>query len=177
MAYLKLSSGISGFIILFITLLIGYAIGEYEHLFNNGNGLCVGTNCPDRSGNGISGAMWFGPRLGRRRRSGGMTTEDDNEMDDIIKAIGGGTWNFIPYYGVSKKRHSTQFTPRLGRELDEFLQKAIAINNNNHQTHLLDTKLSDVDLHRQLMQPISIPLFQPRLGRQQIYIPSTRLDH
>lgn len=29
MAYLKLSSGISGFIILFITLLVGYAIGEY----------------------------------------------------------------------------------------------------------------------------------------------------
>ncbi|XP_051169270.1 PBAN-type neuropeptides-like [Leptopilina boulardi] len=62
---------------------------------------CVTHNCMKRTINSAPGAMWFGPRLGRRRRSG-------------QKAL-----NFRQIEAVSEDKETAKFTPRLGRELAE----------------------------------------------------------
>ncbi|KAF4532860.1 hypothetical protein B566_EDAN001463 [Ephemera danica] len=53
-----------------------------------------------RSSSSESGSLWFGPRLGRRRRS---PPEDEEAL--------------LSY--PSGKRQTLTFTPRLGREMDE----------------------------------------------------------
>lgn len=66
----------------------------------NGNGLCSGANCAER-GSAISGAMWFGPRLGRRRRSGEKTeTYDDDQINAIAEAMEGAPWTVVSIQGT-----------------------------------------------------------------------------
>ena len=63
------------------------------------NGLCTGSNCGERGG-GVSGAMWFGPRLGRRRRSDEKTEGfDDDQINAIADALEGSPWNRVSMLG------------------------------------------------------------------------------
>lgn len=63
------------------------------------DGMCTGSGCLEGAGNGISGAMWFGPRLGRRRRSGDKTPSNDDEIDAIADAINQNILSLVSYQG------------------------------------------------------------------------------
>lgn len=68
----------------------------------NDSGLCLGPDCADRPSNGVSGAMWFGPRLGRRRRSGPVSHVNDDDINTIADAINSGPWALVSYQGKFK---------------------------------------------------------------------------
>ncbi|XP_034952126.1 PBAN-type neuropeptides-like isoform X2 [Chelonus insularis] len=157
---------------LFLAVLIGLASGDYAHGLDNE--LCIGSNCQDRSGNGITGSMWFGPRLGRRRRSGPAFETDEEEINAIANAINSGPWALIAYQG--DKRHSTQFTPRLGRELGDNLQQKNYKLDRDNLPHLVDSFL-DAEQHRHSSQPPFPSPFAPRLGRYLTLNPSSPLGH
>lgn len=65
------------------------------------NEICTGARCPETS-NGISGAMWFGPRLGRKRRSDEKIETTDEDISAIADAINSGPWTFVAYAGTGK---------------------------------------------------------------------------
>ncbi|XP_008548425.1 PBAN-type neuropeptides-like [Microplitis demolitor] len=164
-----------GVAILFLVMIITQVSGDYDGSVENDSGLCLGPDCADRPSNGVSGAMWFGPRLGRRRRSGPVSHVNDDDINTIADAINSGPWALVSYQGTGDKRHSTQFTPRLGRELeDNLLQRYLALGKDNELYHLMDTQINPE--HRQLSLPPP-PLFAPRLGRQLPFMNSPRLRH
>ncbi|XP_046748649.1 PBAN-type neuropeptides-like [Diprion similis] len=149
-------------------LLITCATAEYdtrETELNGGrlpeeNSMCSGTSCAKRSPlNGAAGSMWFGPRLGRRRRSDERLDMDPEETNAIADVINGAPWALVSIPGG--KRHALQvFTPRLGRELGE---------NYGFNSLSGDQGGNQDDIEQRS------PPFAPRLGRRLPFAPSPRL--
>ncbi|XP_033217351.1 PBAN-type neuropeptides-like [Belonocnema kinseyi] len=133
-----------------------------ERTPQDGNDNCIGNNCVKRTINSSPGAMWFGPRLGRRRRSGRKTKVNNKEVENIAEAINTSPWAFVSIPG--EKRQSTQFTPRLGRELvEELLYGELEDISNQVENQDMD---DEVRLRR---------FFTSRLGRQALFLPPPRL--
>ncbi|XP_034193045.1 pheromone biosynthesis-activating neuropeptide [Osmia lignaria lignaria] len=122
-------------------------------------GSCTDGKCIKRTTQEISsGGMWFGPRLGRRRRAD-RKLETDPNLETLANILDGSRWAVITIPG-GEKRQPTQFTPRLGRESgEEFFSYAYP----NDQEELY--------AEEQLLPP----LFAPRLGRRVPWTPSPRL--
>ncbi|XP_015127074.1 PBAN-type neuropeptides [Diachasma alloeum] len=139
------------------------------------NVLCNGGRCTETS-DGIAGAMWFGPRLGRKRRSDEKMETIDEEIGAIADVINSGPWAWVAYSGGGDKRHTTQFTPRLGRELtDDFLQKYMAYDFDKNRLSRYIAAPEDASLQRHQSPPPPPPQFAPRLGRNLPFNPSPRL--
>ncbi|XP_032680806.1 PBAN-type neuropeptides-like [Odontomachus brunneus] len=141
-------------------------LGEYEsremsngessesRLPGNNFGSCTDGKCMKRTTQEITGGMWFGPRLGRRRRSG-----ERPELSPEIEAsaLDGTHWTLVKI-PANDKRQPTQFTPRLGRGSSEDL-----------------FSYGDaMDRSEENERPLP-PLFAPRLGRRLPWAPSPRL--
>ncbi|XP_015600657.1 PBAN-type neuropeptides [Cephus cinctus] len=128
---------------------------------NEANGVCSGSSCVKRTFNGVSGAMWFGPRLGRRRRSDEKSEADVDEINAIAEALNAAPWALVSI--PEGKRHAMQvFTPRLGRELAE---DYLLYNSLNGAAQ--GGSQDDVEQRS--------PPFAPRLGRRLPFMPSPRL--
>ncbi|XP_048511478.1 PBAN-type neuropeptides-like [Athalia rosae] len=149
-------------------ILIACVTAEYDTRESELNGvrmveegnICSGTSCAKRSSmNGVSGSMWFGPRLGRRRRSDEKLDIDPDETNAIADVINGAPWALVSI--PAGKRHALQvFTPRLGRELGEdFGYSSLTGGQGGSQ--------DDAEQRS--------PPFAPRLGRRLPFIPSPRL--
>ncbi|XP_066590683.1 PBAN-type neuropeptides-like [Prorops nasuta] len=123
---------------------------------------CIDGKCIKRTTQEVTSGMWFGPRLGRRRRSG-VKPEIDPEIEAIANVLDGARWALIsiPAEATASgdKRQTTTFTPRLGRESGEDFLYA----NSRDQDDFLDDD-----------QGVP-PLFAPRLGRRLPFAPSPRL--
>ncbi|XP_011298848.1 PBAN-type neuropeptides [Fopius arisanus] len=139
------------------------------------NGLCNGGRCSE-TGDGIAGAMWFGPRLGRKRRSDEKMETIDEDVEAMADVINGGPWTYVQYPGAGDKRHTTQFTPRLGRELtDDILQKYLNYDlERNRLSRYIDREFEDMTINHH-QPPTPPPQFAPRLGRHLPFNPSPRL--
>nr|WGH73127.1 pheromone biosynthesis activating neuropeptide DH-PBAN [Cephalcia chuxiongica] len=125
------------------------------------SGLCSGTSCVKRStATGISGAMWFGPRLGRRRRSDERAETVSDETNAISDVLSGAPWALVSLPD-GKRRAMKVFTPRLGRESGEEYLVYNAFN--GAEGGIQD----DVEQRS--------PPFAPRLGRHLPFLPSPRL--
>ncbi|XP_070528091.1 PBAN-type neuropeptides isoform X2 [Cardiocondyla obscurior] len=123
---------------------------------SNDFGSCIEGKCTKRTTQDITSGMWFGPRLGKRRRpdekpeaSPKFEILDPNPLDGVHLAIVA-----IPN---NDKRQTPQFTPRLGRGSDEDIFS------------YGDAYEVDED-----DRPLP-PVFAPRLGRRLPWIPSPRL--
>lgn len=68
--------------------------GSDDRVQAGGTNPCVGTQCVKRTVNEQNGAMWFGPRLGRRRRSG-KDLEFNSDIDSINDVLDGSAWTLI----------------------------------------------------------------------------------
>ena len=64
-----------------------------------GNDDCVGNNCVKRTINSSPGAMWFGPRLGRRRRSGRKSEMNNNKIETIAEVMNTAPWALVSIPG------------------------------------------------------------------------------
>ncbi|XP_071643611.1 PBAN-type neuropeptides isoform X1 [Temnothorax longispinosus] len=108
------------------------ASGEYEsretgssggsndgRLPSNDFGSCIDGKCIKRTPQDIASGMWFGPRLGRRRRSD-EKQEVSSEIQVLANALDGVHWAVITI-PANDKRQPPQFTPRLGRGSSEDL--------------------------------------------------------
>ncbi|XP_063992663.1 PBAN-type neuropeptides-like [Diachasmimorpha longicaudata] len=136
--------------------------------------LCNGGRCAE-TGNGISGAMWFGPRLGRKRRSDEKMETPDEEINAMADVINGGPWGWPIYSGGEDKRQ-TQFIPRPGRELpDDFIEKYMAYDFDKNRLFRYIDAQEDLNLQRHQSPPPPVPHFAPRLGRNVAFNPSPRL--
>ncbi|XP_031838828.1 pheromone biosynthesis-activating neuropeptide [Nomia melanderi] len=122
-------------------------------------GPCTDGKCVKRTPQDITGGMWFGPRLGRRRRSEGRKSETDPEFDALANILDGSRWAVITIPG-GEKRQPTQFTPRLGRDSGEDLF-----------SYGFPKDQDELYAEEQLFPP----LFAPRLGRRLPWTPSPRL--
>ncbi|XP_012224133.1 PBAN-type neuropeptides-like [Linepithema humile] len=138
------------------------ASAEYEsrEMSNGGPGVdasCIEGKCMKRTATqDATASMWFGPRLGRRRRSD-EKQEVNSEIQALAEALDSGRLALfaIP---ANDKRQPTQFTPRLGRGSDEDLSSyGDAIERNEIDDRILPA------------------LFAPRLGRRIPWSPSPRL--
>lgn len=58
---------------------------------------CVGARCLRQNSEGPVGAMWFGPRLGRRRRSDNKFTP--KKIEALSEMLGSPTWNIVTIPG------------------------------------------------------------------------------
>ncbi|KAH0558246.1 PBAN-type neuropeptides-like [Cotesia glomerata] len=157
MSSLRLNVSFGAGILLLIIIVNQVSCDDGNNLVKNGES---GSQCAEQKDCLL---LWFGPRLGRRRRSGAVSqvNDDINTITDVINA---NPWAFASYHGTGDKRHSTQFTPRLGRELEDTLvQRYLTLDKDNDLYHLMDGQ--NVDQNRQLSLPPP-PLFAPRLGRQ-----------
>ncbi|EZA59078.1 PBAN-type neuropeptides [Ooceraea biroi] len=165
-----ISRGTSVCILAMVLCLASRASGEYEsrEMSNGGPNdrsssndfsSCTEGKCVKRTMKEITNGMWFGPRLGRRRRSEVDKQEINSEIEALANVLGNERWAFITI-PASEKRQPTQFTPRLGRgsEEDPF-SYADAIDRYEFEE-------SD--------QPLP-PIFAPRLGRRLPWAPSPRL--
>ena len=70
-----------------------------ERNSQDGSDLCVGNNCVKRTINSSPGAMWFGPRLGRRRRSGHKPEMTSKELETVVEAINSAPWALLSIPG------------------------------------------------------------------------------
>ncbi|XP_076179419.1 pheromone biosynthesis-activating neuropeptide isoform X2 [Ptiloglossa arizonensis] len=148
---------------------VSYAYGEYEgresssSASNDGTsgnefGSCTEGKCTKRNTQGINSGMWFGPRLGRRRRADGKF-ELDPDIEAIANILDGGRWALVTVPG-GEKRQSTQFTPRLGRDSGE-----------DNFSYRFPKDREELYAEEQIFPP----LFAPRLGRRLPWTPSPRL--
>ncbi|XP_076748854.1 pheromone biosynthesis-activating neuropeptide [Xylocopa sonorina] len=149
--------------------LLSCACGEYEsrdtvssvsndRTPNNEFGSCTDGKCIKRTSQGITSGMWFGPRLGRRRRAD-RKPEVDMDLEALNSGLDGSRWTVITIPGT-EKRQPTQFTPRLGRESgEEFFSYGFP---KDQEEFYAD-------------EQIFPPLFAPRLGRRLPWTPSPRL--
>lgn len=121
-------------------------------------------------------SMWLTSRVSRKKRSASPYEEnyrspslDREQSESLMDTVQEPPWTLVTIngrnfkvfcflYNKSKlrfvpegKRHTVNFTPRLGRESGE--------------ENELDTWLHDTDLNRELMSQRSPP-FAPRLGRR-----------
>ncbi|XP_043584953.1 PBAN-type neuropeptides-like isoform X3 [Bombus pyrosoma] len=112
-------------VLLCVVFLVSCASGEYEgrdsssstsndRAPSNEFGSCSDGKCIKRTSQDITSGMWFGPRLGRRRRAD-RKPEVDSDIETLANALDGSRWAVITIPG-SDRRQATQFTPRLGRE-------------------------------------------------------------
>ncbi|XP_076179418.1 pheromone biosynthesis-activating neuropeptide isoform X1 [Ptiloglossa arizonensis] len=172
---------------------VSYAYGEYEgresssSASNDGTsgnefGSCTEGKCTKRNTQGINSGMWFGPRLGRRRRADGKF-ELDPDIEAIANILDGGRWALVTVPGTispsprlprgkrdrststsflpgGEKRQSTQFTPRLGRDSGE-----------DNFSYRFPKDREELYAEEQIFPP----LFAPRLGRRLPWTPSPRL--
>ena len=78
---------------------------------------CVGNNCLRQSVEGPVGAMWFGPRLGRRRRSDAKLV--DKKIEALGDVLGSPSWSLITIPGtkfslsIDKCQITNNFFPRV----------------------------------------------------------------
>ncbi|KAG7204421.1 hypothetical protein KM043_004860 [Ampulex compressa] len=156
-------------LLLFAVCLLSQASGEYEtreaasggsneRTADNEFRSCTDGKCIKRTTEEVTGGMWFGPRLGRRRRSDSKL-EVDPEIEALANVLDGTRWAVITIPG-GDKRQPTQFTPRLGRESgEEFL------------TYGEPREPDDVEIQEEAFPPF----FAPRLGRRLPWTPSPRL--
>ncbi|XP_076231654.1 pheromone biosynthesis-activating neuropeptide isoform X2 [Calliopsis andreniformis] len=124
---------------------------------NNEFGSCTDGKCIKRTSHDITSGMWFGPRLGRRRRAD-RKLEIDSELETLTNMFDAPRWITIP---EGEKRQPPQFTPRLGRESGEDL----------FFSYGLPRDQEDFYAEEQIFPP----LFAPRLGRRLPWTPSPRL--
>ncbi|XP_043271139.1 PBAN-type neuropeptides-like [Venturia canescens] len=173
------SSGAIFLVSFLFTLLVGRASGEYgsnvrenvvsRSVDGNANGLCTGANCAER-GSSVTGAMWFGPRLGRRRRSDEKTeTFDEDQINTIADVLQSAPWTLVSIEG--DKRRANQYTPRLGRESSEDLLQKLLMGDNGRLGRLFEG--DDLMEERQVPPPPPPPPFAPRLGRRLTLPPPT----
>ncbi|XP_017875879.1 PBAN-type neuropeptides-like [Ceratina calcarata] len=125
---------------------------------NNEFGSCTDGKCIKRTSQSITSGMWFGPRLGRRRRSD-RKTELELDFEALANALDGSHWAIVTIPGT-EKRQPTQFTPRLGRESGEELF-----------SYGFPKEQEEFYVEEQTFPP----LFAPRLGRRLAWTPSPRL--
>ncbi|XP_015437209.1 PREDICTED: PBAN-type neuropeptides-like [Dufourea novaeangliae] len=121
-------------------------------------GSCTDGKCIKRTTQEITSGMWFGPRLGRRRRAD-RKLEVDPDLEALANILDGGRWAVITIPS-GEKRQPTQFTPRLGRESGEELFS-------------YGYPRDQEELYAE--EQIFPPLFAPRLGRRLPWTPSPRL--
>ncbi|XP_012524735.1 PBAN-type neuropeptides [Monomorium pharaonis] len=120
------------YIVVMLFCLGSRASGEYESReigSNSGSsndrspsndfGSCIEGKCIKRTTQDITSGMWFGPRLGKRRRSD-EKQEVSPEIEVLANALDGVRWAVITI-PASDKRLPPQFTPRLGRGSGEDL--------------------------------------------------------
>lgn len=132
----------------------------------------------------LAGAMWFGPRLGRKRRSDERLDLDQDESNVIADVINGAPWALVSlpgekigqefnrfrkiesmvvenFFSTGGKRHALPiFTPRLGRELaEDYGYSSLTASQGGNQ--------DDIEQRS--------PPFAPRLGRRLPFSPSPRL--
>ncbi|KAF7995290.1 hypothetical protein HCN44_005950 [Aphidius gifuensis] len=150
-------------------------------IFESENGICLGSNCLEETGSDVSGAMWFGPRLGRRRRFEEKISLDDDKMNTITDGINLNGWPIQFYPGAGFKRQAPQFTPRLGRELaNGSSKKYISYDDVGSRSFLLDNNEDLFDIQqrvRSLSIPLTsdfhfhhhLPVLLTRLGRQMMF--------
>ncbi|KYN50091.1 hypothetical protein ALC62_00119, partial [Cyphomyrmex costatus] len=119
------------------------------------DGSCIEGKCIKRTMQDIASGMWFGPRLGRRRRSD-EKQEVSPEIEILANALDGVHWTIITI-PANDKRQPPQFTPRLGRGSNENLFSS----RDAYEADEDDRRLS--------------PLFTSRLVRRFPWIPSPRL--
>ncbi|XP_012240951.1 PBAN-type neuropeptides-like isoform X1 [Bombus impatiens] len=125
---------------------------------SNEFGSCSDGKCIKRTSQDITSGMWFGPRLGRRRRTD-RKPELDFDIETLANALDGSRWAIITIPGTDR-RQAKQFTPRLGRESGE---EYFSYGFPNDQEELYAE------------EQIFPPLFAPRLGRKVPWIPTPRL--
>ncbi|KOC66334.1 PBAN-type neuropeptide [Habropoda laboriosa] len=155
------------FVVVCMVYLLSSASGEYEgrdslssvsndRVTNNEFGSCTDGKCIKRTSQDITSGMWFGPRLGRRRRA---DRKSDADLDALANVLDSSRWAVISIPGA-EKRQPTQFTPRLGRESgEEFFSYGFP--------------RDQEELYAE--EQIFPPLFAPRLGRRLPWTPSPRL--
>ncbi|XP_025162109.1 PBAN-type neuropeptides isoform X2 [Harpegnathos saltator] len=131
-----------------------------DRLPGNNFGSCTDGKCIKRTTQEITSGMWFGPRLGRRRRSGERPeVGSPDDIEALANALDGARWTLVKI-PANDKRQPTQFTPRLGRGSSEDLfsyAPGDALDRSEENDHP------------------SPPLFAPRLGRRLPWAPSPRL--
>ncbi|KAF2885624.1 hypothetical protein ILUMI_20566 [Ignelater luminosus] len=101
--------------------------------------------------------VWLTPRVGRKKRSASPYEEnnyrtpsfDREQLESLMDTVQEPPWTLVTIN--EGKRHTVNFTPRLGRESGEENEP--------------DSWLHDTDLNRELMSQRSPP-FAPRLGRR-----------
>nr|XP_033326895.1 PBAN-type neuropeptides-like [Megalopta genalis] len=128
-----------------------------DRMSGNDLGPCNDGKCIKRTTQDITSGMWFGPRLGRRRRSE-RKTEVDPDLETLATILDGGRWAVITIPG-GEKRQPTQFTPRLGRDSGEELLYGFPKDQDEFYTE----------------EQYVPPFFAPRLGRRLPWTPSPRL--
>ncbi|XP_011883114.1 PREDICTED: PBAN-type neuropeptides-like isoform X2 [Vollenhovia emeryi] len=121
---------------------------------SNNFGSCIEGKCIKRTTQDITSGMWFGPRLGKRRRSE-EKQEVSPEIEVLANTLDGARWAVITIPASDKRQ--PQFTPRLGRGSSEDLFSY--------------GDAYEVDEDDRSLPPI----FAPRLGRRLPWIPSPRL--
>ncbi|XP_003703358.1 pheromone biosynthesis-activating neuropeptide [Megachile rotundata] len=129
-----------------------------ERTAGNEFGSCTDGKCIKRTTQDISSGMWFGPRLGRRRRAD-RKLETSPDLEALANFLDGSRWTVITIPG-GEKRQPTQFTPRLGRESGE-----------DFFSYGFPKDQDELYAEEQMLPP----LFAPRLGRRVPWTPSPRL--
>ncbi|KAH0945468.1 hypothetical protein HN011_005420 [Eciton burchellii] len=133
--------------------------GESSDRSGNDFSSCTEGKCTKRTMQEITNGMWFGPRLGRRRRSEVEKQEINPEIEALANILGNERWALVTI-PANEKRQPTQFTPRLGRGSEEDLfpyGDGMDRNEFEESEHPLP------------------PVFAPRLGRRLPWAPSPRL--
>ncbi|XP_028520746.1 PBAN-type neuropeptides [Apis cerana] len=156
-------------VLLCVVYLLSYASGEYDgrdsssssnndRAPSNEFGSCTDGKCIKRTSQDITSGMWFGPRLGRRRRAD-RKPEINSDIEALANAFEEPHWAIVTI-PETEKRQITQFTPRLGRESGE-----------EYFSYGLPKDQEDLYTEEQIF----LPLFASRLGRRVPWTPSPRL--
>lgn len=66
---------------------------------NNEFGPCTDGKCIKRTSQDITSGMWFGPRLGRRRRAD-RKLEMNSDIETLANALDGSRWTVITIPGI-----------------------------------------------------------------------------
>ncbi|XP_011498530.1 PREDICTED: PBAN-type neuropeptides-like [Ceratosolen solmsi marchali] len=152
-----------------VIVIVSQVAGEYEgqssevlesprleRMHSERSNDCVGNNCIVHHAEGALGAIWFGPRLGRRRRSDAKYS--GKTVETLGEVLGVPSLNLVGISDAVNKRQELAYSRREGREFG-----------NNYSTRNLVRGL----LHHVEEQPpgrpehqLTLPMiFTPRLGR------------
>ncbi|XP_065166501.1 PBAN-type neuropeptides-like [Atheta coriaria] len=108
------------------------------------------------------GQLWFGPRLGRRKRTPeGYKTSgiERQQLEALIDLIHDSPWAIVAVNGNENKRYDVNFVPRLGRESGEDVLVSGLPNMGGERL------LQDPEFVGEVMSQRSPP-FAPRLGKR-----------